>query len=485
MSQLTPSTSLLALTAPPVSPARTTEANSDAFGDELRSATGGESTARSESGRASERSDKKSKDKPTEASTSDQAADQPAPTSASNESTEETAATEETDEAADTPVSDTQAVAAATTLITTEIAAVEESATSPSDALLDGAAADSAGSASAASADTDLPLPSSGPSVPTAQQGEELAEPRPAPTAVAASVTEVLPADKALDTAPVAEVAAVGVAVAPANDNESPTKETPPQGATSQDTVGPESAVPISRSGENSNQSAEERSADLPQESEQQPAETPPKEIAKTAAAESSDRANGTSGSAKAPIESSAPPITVANVSRASTAAAEAPRGGEPRAETPNVDPARFVTRVARAFDLAQERGGGPIQLRLSPPELGSIQLRIEVADGVMTASIETENHAARNALLENLPQLRERLAEQDIRLEKFDVDVRDQGRQPDLPNQRDREPQNDNGSGRSQPRERPAPPHGAAETGVNALPITIRFDNDRINVVA
>ena len=95
------------------------------------------------------------------------------------------------------------------------------------------------------------------------------------------------------------------------------------------------------------------------------------------------------------------------------------------------VDPARFVSRVTRAFDLASQRGGGPIEMRLSPPELGSMQLRLELKEGVLTASMETETQAARNALLDNLPALRDRLAEQQIRVEKFDVDVRDESQQP------------------------------------------------------
>ncbi len=45
-----------------------------------------------------------------------------------------------------------------------------------------------------------------------------------------------------------------------------------------------------------------------------------------------------------------------------------------------------------------------------------------------MTAKLEAESPAARNILLDSLPQLRERLAQQDIRVEKFDVDVRRDG---------------------------------------------------------
>jgi flagellar hook-length control protein FliK len=82
------------------------------------------------------------------------------------------------------------------------------------------------------------------------------------------------------------------------------------------------------------------------------------------------------------------------------------------------------VGRVAKAVQMANERGGA-LQLRLSPPELGSLRLQLTVHDGVMTASLEAESPAARQLLLDHLPSLRERLAEQNIRIDRFDVDVR------------------------------------------------------------
>jgi len=95
----------------------------------------------------------------------------------------------------------------------------------------------------------------------------------------------------------------------------------------------------------------------------------------------------------------------------------------------PRVDAARFVTRVSRAIDTAQQRGG-EIKLRLSPPELGTLQIKLSLSEGALTATLETETASARNLLLDNLPALRDRLAEQQIRVEKFDVDVRQQGSQ-------------------------------------------------------
>jgi flagellar hook-length control protein FliK len=91
------------------------------------------------------------------------------------------------------------------------------------------------------------------------------------------------------------------------------------------------------------------------------------------------------------------------------------------------VDAARFIGRVARAFHAAQERGG-MLQLRLSPPELGALRLELVVKDGVLAATLETETPAARRVLLDHLPALRDRLIEQNIRIERFDVDVRRDG---------------------------------------------------------
>jgi flagellar hook-length control protein FliK len=93
----------------------------------------------------------------------------------------------------------------------------------------------------------------------------------------------------------------------------------------------------------------------------------------------------------------------------------------------PRVDAARFVVRVSKAFQSAQEQGG-TIHLRLSPPELGTLRLELTVRDGGMIASLETESNTTRKVLLDHLPALRERLAEQHIRIERFDVDVRRDG---------------------------------------------------------
>ena len=89
----------------------------------------------------------------------------------------------------------------------------------------------------------------------------------------------------------------------------------------------------------------------------------------------------------------------------------------------------RLVQRVARAMHTAHDRGG-ELRLRLSPPELGSLRLHVELHDGVMSARIEAETREAQQVISENLIVLRDRLAEQNIRIERFDVDLFNSGRQ-------------------------------------------------------
>jgi flagellar hook-length control protein FliK len=95
-----------------------------------------------------------------------------------------------------------------------------------------------------------------------------------------------------------------------------------------------------------------------------------------------------------------------------------------------DVDRARLLDRVARAFQAVEGRQG-VVRLRLHPPELGSLRVEIRVQHGALTARLETESAAVQSLLIDHAQALRERLAEQGIRVERFDVDFRD-GRSPD-----------------------------------------------------
>lgn len=177
--------------------------------------------------------------------------------------------------------------------------------------------------------------------------------------------------------------------------------------------------------------------------------------------------------------------INAATTERATGIAKPATR---PADALPPIDPARFVSRVARAFDLAQERGGGPIEIRLSPPELGSLQVKIELKEGVLSAALEAETPAARQILLDNLPALRDRLEQQQIRIDKFDVDVRDDSQQRGgdwQPNGEAREQGDERNERREPTPDTPTPTDPLAERPADQTVSTIDFGSDEINLVA
>lgn len=113
-------------------------------------------------------------------------------------------------------------------------------------------------------------------------------------------------------------------------------------------------------------------------------------------------------------------------------------KGAAPTTDQPALsgpDQARFLQRVVRAAQVANHRGG-PIRLRLSPPELGSLRLEIRAHAGTLTVRVEAEAEVARSVLLSNETSLRERLADQGIRVDQFDVGLMDRqtGSSPDFP---------------------------------------------------
>lgn len=102
---------------------------------------------------------------------------------------------------------------------------------------------------------------------------------------------------------------------------------------------------------------------------------------------------------------------------------AEIPSESTPRAgEADSADAARFIRRVAGAFEAAGRRGE-PIRIQLTPPEMGTLRLEITMERGEITARLETDTQDARNLLLDNLPHLRERLEQQNIKINRFDVE--------------------------------------------------------------
>lgn len=83
----------------------------------------------------------------------------------------------------------------------------------------------------------------------------------------------------------------------------------------------------------------------------------------------------------------------------------------------------RLIQRIARSFNRLNAEGG-VVNLKLHPPQLGSLNVQVRLEGRDMAAKLTTETVAAKEAIIENLAVLRSRLSEQGFEISTFQVDV-------------------------------------------------------------
>ena len=83
----------------------------------------------------------------------------------------------------------------------------------------------------------------------------------------------------------------------------------------------------------------------------------------------------------------------------------------------------KLVQRVLRGIEQLAN-GGGQVRLRLHPPELGALQMSLRMEGGQVFAKLEVESTTARDALLNNVQTLKDRMSDQGMKVASFDVEV-------------------------------------------------------------
>jgi flagellar hook-length control protein FliK len=66
--------------------------------------------------------------------------------------------------------------------------------------------------------------------------------------------------------------------------------------------------------------------------------------------------------------------------------------------------------------------GGQEMQLQLSPPDLGLLQINVTVHDGVLSARLEAQSPTTQQILVDNLSQLKNSLTQQGVAFDRIDV---------------------------------------------------------------
>ncbi len=87
------------------------------------------------------------------------------------------------------------------------------------------------------------------------------------------------------------------------------------------------------------------------------------------------------------------------------------------------------MKQVTDRLDAHQiKQGADQITLKLSPEHLGNLQLNIRMDDQQVRVEIVAEHRAVRDALLQQVEQLKESLSRQNIKMESFDVTTANNG---------------------------------------------------------
>ena len=80
----------------------------------------------------------------------------------------------------------------------------------------------------------------------------------------------------------------------------------------------------------------------------------------------------------------------------------------------------QVVTRISGSFNGES----GRMVLRLQPAELGSLKLELIVEGDRIRANLHAQSHQVQEVLERNLPQLRNALAEQGLKIDQFQVNI-------------------------------------------------------------
>ncbi|MBI5359838.1 MAG: flagellar hook-length control protein FliK [Planctomycetes bacterium] len=93
-------------------------------------------------------------------------------------------------------------------------------------------------------------------------------------------------------------------------------------------------------------------------------------------------------------------------------------------ASVPRADQAEMIEKIANATKAGLRNGTNRIKMLLHPQQLGTLKINLAVKENSLSATMVTENHAARHAILNNLEALKQDLENQGISISNFEVTV-------------------------------------------------------------
>ena len=135
-----------------------------------------------------------------------------------------------------------------------------------------------------------------------------------------------------------------------------------------------------------------------------------------SAAAVAPAERQGTAPDALPPVMGPAPDAA-AGGAPAPAAPAEAERPGGPADRAAEAQ--RVIDQVAEAMEVLARDEGHEVRLRLRPPELGELHVRLDVRGATVTVSVAAEHEHVADLLRSHLPGLREALHQREIHVDQ------------------------------------------------------------------
>ncbi|WP_299465773.1 flagellar hook-length control protein FliK, partial [uncultured Gimesia sp.] len=83
----------------------------------------------------------------------------------------------------------------------------------------------------------------------------------------------------------------------------------------------------------------------------------------------------------------------------------------------------QLVERIVGAVRQSQSTGQ-QLKIRLSPPELGTLQIEVSLKDGVYTAKMEVQNQRVQKVINDNIAQLKDALAKTGVSIDRIEVQI-------------------------------------------------------------
>lgn len=139
--------------------------------------------------------------------------------------------------------------------------------------------------------------------------------------------------------------------------------------------------------------------------------------------------ANSTNGSSR--VSGSQPTNLLGGENRRGSGLAAAANSTPSSVDTSEtISRVKLVQRVAKAFNhLGRE--GGRVRLRVAPEALGSVTIDLRVQKGHVDASVIADSEAAAATLREHLPELRAKLEQSGLTVDRLDVETEAERERP------------------------------------------------------